>query len=113
MIHKKVILVYSDLAKITLLVRLVRPQDCAWCPLGETFLAHLLDPLVDLRLIGSGILLGFLLRCWILDFYVLPKNWVATGTPSNPIPFVPGHFLAPLITKVPGTILRCPRKQHF
>ena len=43
MIHKKVILAYSDLAKITLLVRLVRPQDCAWCPLGETFLAHLLD----------------------------------------------------------------------
>ena len=43
MIHEMVILVYSDLAKITLLVRLVRPQDCAWCPLGETFLAHLLD----------------------------------------------------------------------
>ena len=77
MIHKKVILVYSDLAKITLLVRLVRPQDCAWCPLGETLWHTFWIPLVDLRLIGSGILLGFLLRDWILNFYVLLKNGVS------------------------------------
>ena len=51
MIHKKVILVDSDFAMITLLVRLVRPQDCAWCPLGETLWHTFWIPLVDFRLI--------------------------------------------------------------
>ena len=85
MIHKKVSLVDSDFAMITLLVRLVRPQDCAWCPLGETFWHTLWIPLVDLRSIGSGILLGFLLRGWILNFYVLLKNVVSgLGLPPGP-----------------------------
>ena len=70
MIHKKVILVYSDFAKITLLVRLVRPQDCAWCPLEETLWHTFWIILVDLRVIGSCILIVLdYLRGWLLDFY--------------------------------------------
>ena len=54
MIHKKVILVSSGLALITLLVRLVRPQDCAWFPLGETLWPTYWITLVDLMLIALG-----------------------------------------------------------
>ena len=65
----KGIFVSFGFAMITLLVRLVRPQDCAWCPSGEMLWYIFCITLVDLSWIGSGIFIFSWLKGWFVNFF--------------------------------------------